>query len=60
MGYSMSEMNAFRLDRLLTAAGQCRVVTVWDPSEDVAKRVDTTFARVGLSPRLIHHGAWAP
>jgi hypothetical protein len=60
VGYSMSEMNASRLDRLLQAASNCRVVSVWDPSEDVRKRVEATFARVGLTPKLIHHGPWDP
>jgi hypothetical protein len=60
VGYSMSEMNASRLDRLLQAARNCRVVSVSDPSEDVLKRVDATFARVGLAPKLIHHRTWDP
>jgi hypothetical protein len=40
----MSEMNATRLDRLLQAARNCRVVSVSAPSEDGLKRVDATFA----------------
>ena len=60
VGYSMSELNAQRLDRLLENALACRVVTVWDPSSEVAKRVETTFARVGLSPRVTHYPAWEP
>lgn len=60
VGYSMSEMNAARLDRILRAASSCKVVSVSDPSLEVVKRVDATFARVGLAPKLIHHSAWDP
>jgi hypothetical protein len=60
VGYSMNEMNAPRLDRLLRAAQHCKVVTVWDPSEEVAKLVDAAFFRVGMSPKLIHLPAWNP
>jgi hypothetical protein len=60
VGYSMSEMNAPRLDRLLGNAQQCKVVTVWDPSDDVAKLVEAALFRVGLSPKILHFPVWNP
>lgn len=60
VGYSMNELNASRLDRLLEHAVACRAVTIHDPSPDVAKRVEAAFARAGPIPRLIQHSSWEP
>ena len=61
VGYSFHDLNRPRFESLIANARKCRVIDLYDPSEESWLRLKSLTTRLGLSAELLRHeDGWNP
>lgn len=61
VGYSFHEYNRERFERLLANARNCRVIDLFDPSEEAHLRLESLAAKLRLEAKILwHKQGWQP